>query len=192
MSKKKIDFLHQDNYLDEEVAPVIMTENNNKLVEENKKLKLENEKFKAEIEKLKGEKETLIEAASKAEEENSNKEEIENYINMAKRIQADFDNYRKRNVEAIKQAKEDLKFKFQDNDTSMYKDYTLDTVVTFEEALQMYHDITGACSGGTKHFVENVLKVKKKKYTIAECIELTRGQYNAEKFEEFFNDTRDE
>ena len=95
-------------------------------------------------------------------------------------------------ADTIKQAKEDLKFKFQDNDTSMYKDYTLDTVVTFEEALQMYHDITGACSGGTKHFVENVLKVKKKKYTIAECIELTRGQYNAEKFEEFFNDTRDE
>ena len=47
--------------------------------------------------------------------------------------------------------------------------------------------ITGACSGGTKHFVENVLKVKKKKYTIAECIELTRGQYNSEKFEKFFN-----
>ena len=89
-------------------------------------------------------------------------------------------------ADTIEQAKKDLKFKFQDNDTSIYKDYTLDTVVTFEEALQMYHDITGACSGGTKHFVENVLKVKKKKYTIAECIELTRGQYNSEKFEEFF------
>ena len=68
----------------------------------------------------------------------------------------------------------------------MYKDYTLDTVVTFEDAIQMYHAITGACSLGTKHFCENVLKVKKKKYTIAECIELTRGQYNSEKFEEFF------
>lgn len=107
MSKKKIDFLHQDNYLDEEVAPVIKIENNDKLVEENKKLKLENEKFKAEIERLKSENEKLVEEVSNAEEESSNKEEIETYINMAKRIQADFDNYRKRNVEAIKQAKED-------------------------------------------------------------------------------------
>ena len=91
-------------------------------------------------------------------------------------------------ADTIKQAKEDLKFKFANRDTSMYKDYTLDTVVTFEDALQMYHDITGACSGGTKHFVENVLKVRKKKYTVRECIELTKGQYNAEKFEEFFNE----
>ncbi len=100
-------------------------------------------------------------------------------------------------ADTIEQAKEDLKYKFQNRDTSMYKNYTLDTVVTFEEALQMYHDITGACSGGTKHFVENVLPgrlcngvtlatAKKKKYTIAECIELTKGQYNSNKFEEFF------
>ena len=89
-------------------------------------------------------------------------------------------------ADTIEQAKEDLKFKFQDIDTSKYEDYTLDTVVTFEDALQMYHDITGACSGGTKHFVENVLKVKKKKYTVRECIELTEGQYNSEKFKEFF------
>ena len=88
--------------------------------------------------------------------------------------------------ETIKQAKEDLKYKFKEIDTSMYKNYTLDTVITFEDAIQMYHAITGACSLGTKHFCENVLKVKKKKYTIAECIELTRGQYNSEKFREFF------
>ena len=88
--------------------------------------------------------------------------------------------------ETIKQAKEDLEYKFQDRDTSMYKNYTLDTVITFKEALQMYHDITGACSGGTKHFVEHVLKVKKKKYTIRECIELTKGQYNSEMFRKFF------
>ena len=88
--------------------------------------------------------------------------------------------------ETIKQAKEDLKYKFKEIDTSMYKNYTLDTVITFEDAIQMYHAITGACSLGTKHFCENVLKVKKKKYPIAECIELTRGQYNSEKFEAFF------
>ena len=118
MSKKKIDFLHQDNYLDEEVAPVIMTENNNKLVEENKKLKLENEKFKAEIEKLKGEKETLIEAASKAEEENSNKDPIINSVQrdyIAGEVCRDITN-RFLLPEEIKKAHEEGTIHFHDTD----------------------------------------------------------------------------
>lgn len=86
----------------------------------------------------------------------------------------------------IKEAKEDLKFKIADRDTSMYNDYTLDTVVTKTEAIQMYRKITGACTEGTKHFVNNVLQVKKDKYTVKEIIKLTQGQYNAEVFKEFF------
>ena len=88
--------------------------------------------------------------------------------------------------DTIKQAKEDLKYKFKNRDLSAYEGYTLDTVVTFEEALQMYHDITGACSAGTKHFVETKLTVKKKKYTVKECIELTKDQYGHDTFKEFF------
>lgn len=60
-----------------------------------------------------------------------------------------------------------------------------------DELKEVFELAAGACEAGTKNFVENVLKVKKKKYTIAECIELTRGQYNSEKFEEFFNGSRD-
>ena len=89
-------------------------------------------------------------------------------------------------ADTIEQAKEDLKYKFANIDKSKYQNYTLDTVVSFKDAIQMYHDITGACSGGTKHFCENVLTVKKQKYSIKECIELTKGQYGSETFKEFF------
>ena len=50
----------------------------------------------------------------------------------------------------------------------------------------MYRCITGACEGGTRHFVENILQNKKEKYTIKEVIEETTGQYNNEKLKEFF------
>ena len=47
--------------------------------------------------------------------------------------------------------------------------------------------ITGACALGTRHFCESVLgENKKDKYTIAEVIELTKGQYGSETFEKFF------
>jgi len=86
----------------------------------------------------------------------------------------------------IKEAKDSLLYKISDRDTSKYKDYTLDTVISFEEAIKMYRCITGACEGGTRHFVENVLKNKKKKYTIKEVIEETKGQYNNDKLRQFF------
>ena len=91
----------------------------------------------------------------------------------------------------IKEAKESLIYKISNRDTSMYKDYTLETVVTFEEAIKMYRVITGACEAGTRNFIEGLSK-KKKKYTVAEIISETKGQYGNETFKEFFNDTRDE
>ena len=88
--------------------------------------------------------------------------------------------------ETIKQAKESLLYKISDRDTTKYDNYTLDTVVTFEQAIKMYRCITGACESGTKHFVENVLQDKRKKYTVKEVIELTKGQYNNKQLQEFF------
>ena len=44
---------------------------------------------------------------------------------------------------------------------------------------------------GTRHFCETILGDKKKeKYTVAEVIELTKGQYGAESFKEFFKKQR--
>lgn len=64
---------------------------------------------------------------------------------------------------------------------------SIDTIVTLEDAKTMYRIITGACRQGTETFVNNLPETEKKEmYSIRECIELTRGQYNAEKFEKFF------
>lgn len=88
--------------------------------------------------------------------------------------------------DTVKEAKKDLRYKICHRDTSTYNDFTLDTVVTFDEAIAMYRTITGACSAGTKHFCTTGLKVKKDKYTVQEVIKLTKGQYNHEKLVEFF------
>ena len=88
--------------------------------------------------------------------------------------------------DTIKQAKEDLKYKISNRDKSQYESWTLDKKITLKQAIEMYRVVTGACEMGTKHFVENVLTVKKKYYTIKEVIELTDGQYNNELLKEFF------
>lgn len=88
--------------------------------------------------------------------------------------------------ETIKEAKADLVYKIADRDKSEYEHLNLDSELTFEEAIECYRVITGACAFGTKDFVENHLEVKKGKYTIREMIELTEGRYGNKTFEEFF------
>ena len=85
----------------------------------------------------------------------------------------------------LKEAKDSLIYKISNRDTSMYEDYTLNTKVSFEEAVKMYRVITGACEAGTRNFVEGLSK-KKKNYTVAEIIKVTAGQYGNEKFKDFF------
>ena len=85
----------------------------------------------------------------------------------------------------LKEAKDSLIYKISNRDTSMYEDYTFDTVVTFEEAIKMYRVITGACEAGTRNFIEHLTK-KKKKYTVREIITATKGQYGNDTFKEFF------
>ena len=88
--------------------------------------------------------------------------------------------------DTIKEAKEDLIYKISNRDKSEYESLTLDSVLSFEDAIECYRVITGACSFGTKDFVENYLTVKKDEYTIKEIIELTEGRYGNETFREFF------
>ena len=87
----------------------------------------------------------------------------------------------------LKEAKDSLIYKISSRDTSEYRTWKLSTEVTHAEAIEAYRVITGACVLGTRHFCETILGDKKKdKYTIAEVIELTRGQYGAETFKSFF------
>ena len=80
----------------------------------------------------------------------------------------------------------DLLFKTAaDRCAEQYKNLSLDTELTVAEAVTMYRIITGACRAGSEDFVNSQRNLKEK-YTVRECIELTKGQYNAEKFAEFF------
>ena len=80
----------------------------------------------------------------------------------------------------------DLAFKMaKDRGAEQYKQLTLDSVLTSEEMITMYRVITGACQQGTKYFVESLGKLKDA-YTVREAIEITKGQYNADRFAEFF------
>ena len=82
----------------------------------------------------------------------------------------------------------DLAFKSAvDRGADQYKGLSLDTELTVAEAVTMYRIITGACRQGSESFV-NSLGDLKEKYTIRECIHITKGQYNAEKFAEFFGE----
>ena len=90
--------------------------------------------------------------------------------------------------DTLDDARKSLIYKISNRDTGRYKMMTLDTVLSFEEAIECYRVITGACAFGTQNFVENILSSKDRKdnYTIKEMIELTKGQYNAKKFAAFF------
>lgn len=45
---------------------------------------------------------------------------------------------------------------------------------------------TGACRWGTRNFIKNELTDKKESYSIAETIDLTKGQWGHESFKSFF------
>ena len=89
--------------------------------------------------------------------------------------------------ESIKSAKEDLIFKISNRDKSEYEKLTLDSILTFEKAIECYRIVTGACSFGTKDFVYNRLGEKKSEYSISEIIELTKNEYGGKSFADFFN-----
>ena len=86
----------------------------------------------------------------------------------------------------FKEGVADLLFKnAKDRGAEQYKNLTLESTVTKDEAITMYRIITGACRQGTERFVNSLGKLKDT-YTVKEIIKLTKGQYNSECFEKFF------
>ena len=90
--------------------------------------------------------------------------------------------------DTLAEAKEDLKFKISTRDTSKYNGLPLDHEFGEDEAIECYRVVSGACAAGTKHFLLDVLPKDKRqdRYTIAQMIQLTKGQYGAETFRKFF------
>ena len=87
----------------------------------------------------------------------------------------------------LEEAKDDLLYKITDRDKSDYEGLTLDSELTFDDAIVCYRVITGACSFGTRDFIEHRLgENKKDSYTIKEIIKITKGEYGNNTFKNFF------
>ena len=85
----------------------------------------------------------------------------------------------------IEEAKNDLRYKLSDRDTSKYETWKLDDVKSTDELIESYMAITGACSFGTKQFCESIQL--KDSYMVKEIIELTEGKYGNKQYREFFS-----
>lgn len=88
--------------------------------------------------------------------------------------------------DTIEEARKDLVYKICDRDISEYENLTLDSELSYNEAIECYRVITGACSAGVRQFCENILTVKKDRYTVREIIDLTEDEYGNEEFRDFF------
>jgi len=89
--------------------------------------------------------------------------------------------------DTLEQAREDLVYKISESaDKNKYQKLTLNSTLSFEEGVEAYRVITGACSFGVKDFVTTKGVEKDKAYSVAEIIELTKGSYGSESFKQFF------
>ena len=99
-----------------------------------------------------------------------------------------FDGTNYAHCNTLREGVADLLFKSaHDRGADQYKSLTLDSELSLDEMKTMYRVITGACRQGTESFIESLGDKVKDKYTVREAIELTKGQYNAERFADFFD-----
>ncbi len=81
----------------------------------------------------------------------------------------------------------DLIFKSaEERGAGQYRQDPLDKPFTVPELTTRYRVITGACQQGTQAFIDSFGDQIKERYTIREVIELTKGQYGAGRFAEFY------
>ena len=91
--------------------------------------------------------------------------------------------------ETLRDGIADIAFKrAAERGASQYKGIDMDVSIPLEEAKTMYRIITGACRAGTEHFAQSLGNKLQETYTVREMIKVTKGQYNAEKFAEFFGE----
>lgn len=89
--------------------------------------------------------------------------------------------------ETLRDGVADIAFKrAAERGADQYRGIDMDTPIPLESAKTMYRIITGACSAGTEHFAQSLGDKLQDAYTVREMIEVTKGQYNAERFAAFF------
>lgn len=73
------------------------------------------------------------------------------------------------------EAYDDLVYKVGSGDTEEYSKLSLDSILSYDEAIVCYRVITRACRLGVKDFLSKLSKPHKKAYTVKEIIELRKG-----------------
>ena len=113
------------------------------------------------------------------------------FVGKIKEMNAIFDGENYAHCKDFKDGANDLAFKkAKDRGAEQYRDYTMDTVVSFDDAKTMYRIITGSCKAGTEQFV-NGLRSVKEQYTVREIIDITKNAYRGEVFKSFFTKQED-
>ena len=113
------------------------------------------------------------------------------YVGKIKGMNAIYDGENYAHCKDFRDGVNDLEFKkAKDRGAEQYRDYTMDTVVSFEDAKTMYRIITGSCKAGTEQFV-NGLRSVKEQYTVREIIDITKNAYRGEVFKSFFDKKED-
>ena len=111
------------------------------------------------------------------------------YVGKIKGKNVIYDGVNYAHCDKISDGIEDLEYKSaKDRGVEQYKKYTLDSVVSLNEAKTMYRVITGSCRAGVNNFVDNMKEVKDK-YTIQEIIDITKDAYRGYMFHDFFTNT---
>ena len=89
----------------------------------------------------------------------------------------------------LKEARDGLLYKIRNHDTSEFKAWNLNTVVTKRDAIRAYRSITGACELGVRMWMEK--GERPEKITVQGVIDLTAGAYGCDVFKEFFSDRKE-
>ena len=121
-----------------------------------------------------------------------NEKKIGNYMFFIGKIKGKnvvFDGEHYAHCKNFKEGVLDIEFKkSSERGAEQYHNLTYESELTYDEAIVAYRIITGACRAGTQQFLDG-LKEKKEKYTVAEIIEKTKGQYGNATFANFFKRT---
>ena len=84
----------------------------------------------------------------------------------------------------LKEARDSLLYKISSRDTSEFKSWTMEKIVSKRDGIRAYRAITGACEAGVRDWMEK--HETPAKISIKGIIKITQGAYGAEKFSQFF------
>ena len=87
----------------------------------------------------------------------------------------------------LAEARDGLMYKIGSRDTSEFKGWALDRVVSKRDAIRAYRAITGACKGGVRAWLEQ--RKTPDSLAVENIIEMTKGAYGADAFKKFFEGT---